>query len=372
LSTRACKIYSLEKEPTYSIDPFFGNGRIYHQISNDQIERLKSTCTSMGFEFLPSFEGREDPCHETWKYLMYLHIPKCGGTSFEQPLHIIKQHLLELQRRTPSIGSTSRYLNTGNQLTDKFEVATLMHLISNDSCNEFKSIFFATHYIEWGALHKHVCEAMHAYPMIIATVRDPNQRLISHIKHEASSKCFTLKDLLALIETEDSIFNNSMYNHIYDFRAFDSTNYYKSESKDCSIELFENIDFVDINDSYTISKIKSAFLSASLLPNVVQFSRLNDSQDRKKSNNCRLSDDEIEYAFKRCQRKGYLKKDQSIDYDFLKRRTLKRLKFPSLGKKVLCQIHPLTFLISKESVGSIVQTKKFISDPILTLEKLDL
>ena len=78
-SIASWEVYLSYLEPISSLDPFLGNGGIYEQVDHEKIERIKSTCASIGLDFNPSFKGDKDASIESWKYLMYLHIPKCGG-----------------------------------------------------------------------------------------------------------------------------------------------------------------------------------------------------------------------------------------------------------------------------------------------------
>ena len=357
---RASKNYSLLREPIVLIDPFLGNGGSYEKVDSEQLEQLKSICSNYGYEFNSSFEGGNDPYLESWKYLMYLHIPKCGGSSFEKPLHLLKNNLVHLSR---DLKGTHRYLNSSNQLLDGFEVASLKKLISSSSCKDLKSVFVATHGAPWSDLHQHISKTINVCPRIIATVRDPHQRLMSHIRHEARLG-ISGKIMDVMIEKEDCQFRNIIHKNIFDYGL---RNNFFTSNNDRS-KLIDNIDFIDMSDSLTIAKVKSAFLSASSLPNIVQYSRLNDSKDYEKEGNFRLSKHEIEHAFKRCVDKGYVEKDDSIDYEFLKKRTLNRLHFPSYNDY---NIHPVTFIISKYEKSFLIPTEKFLSNSVQILQEVN-
>ncbi len=108
-----------------------------------------------------------------------------------------------------------------------------------------------------------------------------------------------------------------------------------------------------------------------MFPNVVQYSRINESKNHHERISSNISNDEINYAFKRCLEKGFLEKDKLIDYEFLKKRTLDRLKFPSLCHKASPKIHPLTFVISKTSRCAFIKTEKFLQDPLKIIHRLN-
>ncbi len=180
----------------------------------------------------------------------------------------------------------------------------------------------------------------------MTTVRDPHKRLISHIKHEAR-KGLSINAIYDSINKENSDLENTIHKNILDYGLTGESFCTYSQNKNNKPRINEDIDFIDISDSMTITRIKTAFLSASSFPNVVQYLKLNDSKDQEKQHNCKLSKQEIQDAYMRCVDKGYLEKDESIDYEFLKKKTLDRLSFPSYENKSHYKIHPLTFFCSK-------------------------
>ncbi len=373
LHNKSDSIYHWEKyfsyiEPVTFQDPFLGNGGIYEQISGKQIKELKDTFKGNGFDFHPSYENDNSHYLNSWKYLIYLHIHKCGGTSFERPLNMLKEQLKELHSRHPGLDKDYLYLNTGKQLTDGIEVSNLKRIISPKSFTVLTSAFLALHGVKWGKLHDQIRGSFNACPKIITTIREPRERLLSHIKHKASQYCNSMEELISLIEKERSVFDNLMHRHIFDYSLDEAnpTSYGKNE--DYRVKSLKDIYFIDIYDSVTISKVKSDFLSASLLPNIIQSSRFKDSNDRLPS---KLSHDEIKMAYKLCVNKGFLEKDESIDYRLLKDRTKKKLNLASLHDNERRRIHPLTFIVNKELKSSIIPTQKLLNEPMQILRGLN-
>ncbi len=352
------------------IDPFLGEEDFYLKLSNDYLEELRRTCNSNKCDLFPSFQGNNDPSVESWKYLMYLHIRKSGGYSFAGPFYLLKEHLVKVHRTSPRLKGAYRYFNPGRYHQNELEVAALKNLISSNSYNKMKSIFFSTHGASWCSLCESISQTFSANTRIITTVRNPHQRLYSQIKHDAI-KSNSSKKIYDIISEKNSEYDNVMHKYIFDYGLNGSVSMDFDLEKEEISKFVDKIDFIDINDFSTISKIKSAFLSASSLPNIVQYSRINNSKDREKQFSCKLSKHEIDYAFKHCSDKGFISKDESIDYDLLKRKTLDRLNFPSCFNHKICQIHPLTFLVSKEFEGSIIPTKDFLKDPIYYLQRLN-
>ena len=247
---------------------------------------------------------------------MYLHIPKCGGTSFETPLYVLKEQLKYKSYDLPQVNSINGYLGI-SRLVSNHAIAALVNSLSSSSCNSLKNAFLGIHGAKWSSLHDCIGELFNNCPRIITTVRDPGQRLLSHIKHQAFQYCNSIDDLLSIADNQNSIFNNLMYRQIFDYGLHGDNLCGNSELGSERLDLNKDIDFIDMSDSTVISKVKSSFLSASSFPNIVQTSRFNDSRDRERLYGLKLSSDDIEYAFKYCVDKGFLEKDQSIDYNFL-------------------------------------------------------
>ena len=368
-SIAAWQVYLSYLEPISSLDPYLGNGVNYEQVNHEQIESINSICASIGLDFNPSFEGGNEASIESWKYLMYLHIPKCGGTSFETPLYLLKECLKGKSCDLPQANRINGYLGI-SRLVSNHAITALVNSISSNSCNSLKNAFLGLHGAKWSSLHDCIGELFNNCPRIVTTVRDPGQRLLSHIKHQAFQYCASIDDLLAIADNQNSIFNNLMYRQIFDYGLRGDNSYSNSELGGERLDLIEDMDFIDMSDSAVISKVKSSFLSASSFPNIVQTSRFNDSKEREGIHGLKLSSDDIEYVFKYCVEKGFLEKDRSIDYNFLKKRTLKRLRFSSVVEECASSIHPLTFVIFDENRYSIIATKKLLDNPLRVLQEL--
>ena len=73
-------------------------------------------------------------------------------------------------------------------------------------------------------------------------------------------------------------------------------------------------------------KIKSAFLSSSRLPNILHMERLNDGGLRGKM---RIEEKAVKEIYEECIARGFVEKDESIDYKFLKRKQEKITNTPN-------------------------------------------
>ncbi len=368
-SLRSWGVYFSHIKPICSIDPFLGNGGIYVKLYKQQLNQVKSICASIDCEFHPSCKINDISSLESWNYLLYLHIPKCGGTSFERPLNQVKKILIDMNNKSSNLIKSNQYLFTGN-LESNTQVKALTKLISPNSCRKLKSIFLVPHGASWSALNEHISKSINKPPRIFTTVRDPKQRLLSDIKHLAIDG-ISETDLLKLIDDNYIRLNNCMYKYIFDYGLNGNKLNYSTKEQNLESKSINNIDFIDIADNVTISKIKSSFLSASLLPNIVQYSRLNDSKDRSDLRSYNLSSDAINHAFEKCIEKKFLERDESINYSLLKRKTLNRLVFPSFENESSLQIHPLTFVIFNNDKCFILPTDKFLEDPIKVIHNLN-
>ena len=114
-------------------------------------------------------------------------------------------------------------------------------------------------------------------PKIICTLRDPNERLLSHIRYDARSG-ISFEGIKANIEEENSRYDNLIHKYIFDYNLSGTSHYsHSGRNQFDSYNHLDSIDFVDFSDENSISNIKSSFLSLSALPNIIQYSRLNDS-----------------------------------------------------------------------------------------------
>ena len=161
---------------------------------------------------------------------------------------------------------------------------------------------------------------------------------------------------------------NVMDRYIYDYDLFKEC----SEDPHCSptdYEKCESIDFFDISDSSSISKIKSSFLSATQMPNIVQYDRLNSHEEKKKYVGT-LSDRDFLDVYNKLVSIGFLDRDNLIDFDYLKRRTSERFIFPDVIYEGNI-LHPITFIYPKNHSPKVMLTRDFIKDPLGFLREVE-
>ena len=152
-----------------------------------------------------------------------------------------------------------------------------------------------------------------------------------------------------------------MDRYIYDYDLFecqrelpycDPTDY-----KNC-----EEIEFIDISDEILISGIKSSFLSATSMPNIVQYDRLNDDKSKDAVRGA-VGESDFQEIHEELLQRGFLERDLLIDFEYLKDRTKKRMVFPEIVHMGM-ELHPLTFIVPKSGIPKMIMTKDFIANPI--------
>ena len=231
-----------------------------------------------------------------------------------------------------------------------------MEAFQGKALDDLQGSFLANHGGKHGTYNQNLREAGISAKKI-CLVRDPSQRLYSHIRHHGRNQ-FDKSTLLSKYSKELS---NTMDKYIYDYNLFDGYN----ESPYCDpfdYKKCETIDFLDISDDYAISKVKSSFLSATLLPNIVQYNRLNDDNNKIKVKGA-LGEKDFQDIHKELISLGFLDRDNQIDLEFLKKRTKERLVFPEIIHKGSV-LHPITFIYPRNGAAKLMLTKDFIADPL--------
>ena len=360
-ATRATQIYYRQSiaHPHKMVDPFLGEESGI-TINRNLIDCISENLSKIQFSFHPSYytEANNNDCLQSWKHLIYIHIPKCAGTNFAIPLSSMLNHI-QLKNQVESKHSNAsckHYLWHGN-LGGKFmHDAFLSEAFRGKELNDLQGSFLANHGGEHGNYNKHLQEAGISAKKI-CLVRDPSERLYSHIRMVARHK----RNKSDLLNRYGKELWNLMDKYIYDYNL---SNEY-DEPQYCNpfdYEICDEINFLDITDNSTISKVKSSFLSATVLPNIVQHNKLNSDKDKTTPIGS-LGEKYIQDIHKELISQGFLERDNQIDLEHLKKRTRERLTFPDLINKGSV-LHPITFIVPKSGNSKLILTKDFIADPL--------
>ena len=248
------------------------------------------------------------------------------------------------------------YLWHGNLGGDCQHDAFMLEAFQGEKINNLQGSLIANHGGKHGIYCQHLSEAGF-YARKICLVRDPSQRLYSHVRHVGKGK-YSKSELLDQCLVECS---NLMDRYIYDYNLSEV----HRESPYCRPTDYENcesMDFIDFSDNYLISKVKSSFLSATLMPNIVQYNRLNDDNNKVFDQRA-LREKDFQEIYKELILRGCLERDNLIDLEYLKNKTRKRLVFPEIASTSV-KLHPITFILSKHGNKKLMLTKDFIADPL--------
>lgn len=341
------------------IDPLLG-GKRGVTIRRGQIDDITKILSCNFFSFHPSFYSgeSEEKQLEPWKHIIHIHIPKCAGTNFERPLTRLATTMAKesyYNKRDLEL-NCKNFLWHGNFKEKYLLDGYLSEELKADRLTNLQGSFFVNH----GAGHIAYFQSLSQSEINakkICLTRDPSLRLISHINHYR--KKTNSKD--ELLETCKKELFNVMHKYICDYDASGTNEKILSTQANHSSE-FDSIDFIDISDNNLISQVKSSFLSATTLPNIVQHHRLNEGSSIAK-NNSSLNQNDLEDIYHDLVSKGFLERDKQIDFEFLKKRTKERLEFPEIIH-TSTSLHPITYIFPQSGNPKLMRTKDFLADPL--------
>ena len=100
--------------PYIKLDPFPGE-KDKVSAKRDLIQNIKEVLSEIQFAFHPSYCSRaeeEENLLTSWKHMIYIHIPKCAGTNFVEPLSELPVYINE-------------YLNSNKNFNQKTQASSL-------------------------------------------------------------------------------------------------------------------------------------------------------------------------------------------------------------------------------------------------------
>ena len=343
---------SLDK-PILKIDTFLGEEDSYVELGGDSVKQMSRYFNEKGYEFVASRKTKK--YEEGIESLFHLHIPKCGGTSIRNPII----HLLTYMHRTTRENGYN--LNIRHMLHPVMPRNNYEHEALQKYIDEFPykidGAFISAHGNPWKKLSKMIKSRYNLKNIVLTTLRDPRERLLSTIKHE-SHNASSAQNVYEKIKKYPSSFDNTIYRYLYDHELMTDEQYCSSESHE-SEDTIDSIIALDTNSRDEVNQIKSEFLSSNRLPNILQAKRFKDSRDRSKDNEAKLSEKKIDEIYKVCLEKDFLREDDKLDIVGLSERSKARVS--NIVKEEVDELHPLTFIINQRNNYKIMNTRDLLS-----------
>ncbi len=332
-----------KKKSLNAYEIFIKYNPLVYQISTESDDMIRS-CKAIDYYqsidsipsqaiFIPSYPS---DFNNTGTHLMYLHIPKCGGTRFEDPLvECIKQW----------------YINKGifefkDYLSDLYEKNEFKYIlfegrgsalyyeffrrkIPYDMNIDFS--FFRSYQINISNLLLDLKEKCNIRPIKIAAYRNPEKRLLSAIRHLLRTNGNRPDLVRECIKDRDIFLDNSIYRACYD--SFDTYINLSSVSEPVVDSLIE------LGDFSQLCKIQSEFLSNCRLPNIITNKFIHKSPPPNKSDYLL-----IDKLKQECLDNGFLEYDNSqLIQDLLKPEYSASLQKDKEKKR---NLHPITLILS--------------------------
>ena len=335
--------------------PFLDQSSQYFATSG--FDSLSNYFSKHGFDFIPSFHLSSLSASDSWNHLLYLHIPKCGGTVFVEPILKLLNFLLCTNHGfDENLITTIPHLDLPD-IPDGPAGPSLLKLIcrSRTRIASYHSSSFSVIHENLALNHRQVLQSLYGNEYkLVTTIRDPFKRLVSHLNYHAP-KFSTLSDLKSFVFSR----NREFYNPIARILC-------GSESiSDISNPSFFNSGFgcpelisVYLNDYSSICSIKSNFLSSNSLPNVLQVSRLNVSSLKSPSS---IPQQQLVDFANELSDSGYIAFDNALT----KSNYVGKVESQSLNpSSTSCKyIHPITFVFYDEYRFHCVPTESLFANP---------
>ena len=329
-AVEATRIFFKHVTPHFEFDPLLGE-RQKVTVTNESIQKIQRELSKIEFAFHPSFLSEVDEDVEqlkSWRNLIHVHIPKCAGSNFQYPFAALSSSMrrVSTKKKNADLSSSKSYLWAGSLGSKYVHDAFILEAMQSTKLDAIKGSFFSNH----EAKHSIYCQKLSEAGLLfqkICLVRDPSKRLYSHIRQYGRT-CYSKHELLKVCVKQ---LPNVMDRYIYDYDLFEGS----KESPYCDPTDYENcnsINFVDISDDALISKIKSSFLSATWMPNIVQYNRLNDDQNKNIIKGS-LVEGDFQDVYRELIKRGCLERDNMIDFEYLKKEQKEFNSSWNLGKR---------------------------------------
>ena len=259
------------------VDPYLGMKPRGITTTREEIIHLQFELKNQGYAFIPSYCSTEssDSQLQQWKNVLHIHIPKCAGTYFEGPLIRLMAALQEASIESSSTQfNLKKYFWHGNMIHQHQMNGYVAGLSNFDDLDNLFLVAHGSNYSQYERKVKSLSRSIRK----ICLVRNPSARLFSCLRMESRST----EDVGILYQELQKIpYNifNSMDKYIYSYGLDDNVH----EAPYCTPVNYgkiNDIEFISVDDELLAQKIKSAFLSANNMPNIVQYNRINEHSQR--------------------------------------------------------------------------------------------
>ncbi len=294
-------------------------------------------------EFIPSYHHKELRASKYSK-ILYVHIPKCGGYTFERPISLLLQDIATINRKMHLALHPGSYI-LSHTIKTKDHMIALLDKLKTLEANNIRSSFIHLHStIDYNFMPDLL--KIHSNNIkIVSTVRDPRERLQSAVRM-AAREADSIDDLKKIIKRVPESFDNAIYNYL-------SQPSLKGQSLE---DPYSSI--INISDYLKINKLKSDFLTASGLPNILQPRVLNSAPLREKDYQSTISKEEIIETSSKLIASGHIEKD----VDFLCKLALNRSNNSKKANPLNNFIHPYTVVFSEGAKSlKVVKTENIFS-----------
>ena len=346
---------TLRSAPINTFDPSCGVQ--YYELSRTLLEEKKNVMHAAGYTFLSSSNQFASSSDAFWRNLVFVHIPKCRGTSFQLPLQRSYDAALAINKASHH-EPLERLFSYGN-IHNSTVLTKIQSALLSDIEKPPRSIFCSPHGCNWESLVESVELKNKIHPNIVMILRNPQKRLMSNIRHYLYYSN-SISDFRRKTKEEFYNFDNCLYRYLFsDFGEFIDKRKALSLLCERLDEVTNRVSCFAMDDDFYLNQIKMLYLSAAGLPNVLHWSRLKDSYDREKEKSSNWSDDEVISEYQRIVSSGGLDLDISIPIEKLIKISKKKLKLPqpSCEEESDCLLHPFTLVIDRKSRYRVVETK---------------
>ena len=348
--------------PIIEFDPYLGFEHSSEHIEGVVLQSSINHCNKYGYDFIPSYWHQNNPQLKTkWGDICFIHIPKCAGTSFQMPI-IKLLRLLGMMTKEMGLSCTHKFYGHSDIHDFPTCQAILDIITSEENHAESLGSFFSFHGSEWKNFINTFESLVSREVKIICSVREPQERLLSNIKH-AAAHCNSVRELEKHIlnPLSEWSFNNSIHRYIFNdglswpIDKDPLTNHLRIPISDSEIL------FLDYKDQESLSRIKSMFISSNNLPNMVHAKRINSASNRsKRAHGGNLNSEDIASFYLDLVSRGYLALDNHIDIQSLQKYNLAEEKSNFDSRQYL---HPLTFVLSdSKSKAFVMKTREFLNN----------